>query len=322
VSRRGLLPEQQYWHLWRQGRQPDLARFLKERAALSPDQVAAVVAIDQYERWLIGERIPAEDYLPLLPEGEGHDQAACDIIYGEYLLREQLGEHPQLDEFRERFPAQAALLTRQLEVHSALAEEVAPSPISGPSSDSWRDPPPTIRRASPDTPEPSFRQPEPGPSPPAVRTGDMPPDDRPLIPGYALLEVIGRGGMGVVYKARQKSLERVVALKVIPTQPAEPGGIERMRREAQVTARMSHPHIVTVYDAGQVGEYFYLAMEYVAGTDLHRLVDQKGPLPVPVACEYLRQAALGLQHAHEQGLVHRDIKPSNLIVRERSYMRE
>jgi hypothetical protein len=137
------------------------------------------------------------------------------------------------------------------------------------------------------------------------------------VPGYELLEEIGRGGMGVVYKARQLSLGRTVALKLLRLRPGDDSaGLKRIRREAETLARLSHPHIVTVFDAGIAGEWFYFAMEYVPGIDLHRLVERNGPLAVERARDYLRQAALGLQHAHEHGLVHRDIKPSNLIVTE------
>src|SRR5947209_20175149 len=115
-SQRDRSADQQYWHLWRQGQRPDLRGFIAARPGLSADEVAAVIAIDQYERWLAGHRVSAEQYLPLLPAADGVDQASCDIVYGEYLLREQLGEHPSLDEFCRRFPAQAALPTRQVEL--------------------------------------------------------------------------------------------------------------------------------------------------------------------------------------------------------------
>src|SRR5258707_15404988 len=91
-SARDQTPDQQFWHLWRQGRRPDLRTFLTGQGVHAPAQVAGVVAIDQYERWLAGERIAAEDYLALLPPGPEADQAGCDIVYGEYLLPEQLGE--------------------------------------------------------------------------------------------------------------------------------------------------------------------------------------------------------------------------------------
>ena len=90
--------------------------------------------------------------------------------------------------------------------------------------------------------------------------------------------------------------------------------MRRFRREAQAAARLSHPNIVLVYECDQDGDTHFLAMEYVPGVTLQRLVEQSGPLPVGQACDLVRQAALGLQHASEQGLVHRDIKPSNLMV--------
>jgi energy-coupling factor transporter ATP-binding protein EcfA2 len=121
--------------------------------------------------------------------------------------------------------------------------------------------------------------------------------------------------MGVVYKARQAGLNRVVALKVIPpTHLVVPGRRELFAREVRAAGRLDHPNIVTVYQTDLDGPLPYLAMEYVPGTDLRRLVADRGPVPVADAVEYARQAAEGLQHAHEQGLVHRDVKPSNLMV--------
>src|SRR5581483_11731740 len=86
------------------------------------------------------------------------------------------------------------------------------------------------------------------------------------------------------------------------------------RREVEAATRLVHPNIVRAFDAGRAGETHYLAMEYVAGTDLLRLVQRRGPLPVGRACEIIRQAALGLEHAHRRGVTHRDVKPSNLMV--------
>jgi serine/threonine-protein kinase len=132
---------------------------------------------------------------------------------------------------------------------------------------------------------------------------------------YHLLERIGEGGMGQVFKARHERLDRIVALKVIRKDSRlDPQAIQRFEREARAAAQLSHPNIVTLYDADQVGNNYFLAMEYVDGTDLARRVQQHGPLPVGEACEYIRQAAIGLHHAHERGLIHRDIKPHNLLV--------
>src|SRR5262249_3925907 len=145
--------------------------------------------------------------------------------------------------------------------------------------------------------------------------GTLPGDPpSPVVAGYEILGVLGRGGMGVVYKARQLARDRLVALKVIRKERlTHPQAVRRFRREAPAAARLSHPNIVAVYEADQDGDTHYLAMEYVAGVTLQRLVEQSGPLPVAEACDFVRQTALGLQHAAEQALVHRDVKPGNLM---------
>jgi serine/threonine-protein kinase len=132
---------------------------------------------------------------------------------------------------------------------------------------------------------------------------------------YVLLECLGEGGMGQVFKARHQRLERVVALKVIRKERlSNPDTVRRFRREARAAARLSHPNIVAIYDADEVDGTHFLAMEFVEGIDLYHLMQQRGSLPVAQACDYVRQAALGLQHAHGRGLIHRDIKPANLML--------
>ena len=135
---------------------------------------------------------------------------------------------------------------------------------------------------------------------------------------YVLLARLGEGGMGQVFKARHRLMNRVVALKIIRKERSNnPGSADRFVREIQAAAHLSHPHIVIAHDAGRAGDVLYFGMEYVAGPDLERLVGGRGPLPPAEACEYIRQAALGLQHAHERGLVHRDVKPANLLLAEK-----
>jgi formylglycine-generating enzyme required for sulfatase activity/tRNA A-37 threonylcarbamoyl transferase component Bud32 len=132
---------------------------------------------------------------------------------------------------------------------------------------------------------------------------------------YLLLERLGQGGMGEVFKARHRLLNRIVALKVTRKELlSDPTNERRFLREIQATARLAHPNIVVVHDAARIDGTQFFAMEYIEGTDLARLVKDKGPLPISSACEYVRQAALGLQHAFEHGLVHRDVKPSNLLL--------
>jgi serine/threonine protein kinase len=136
-----------------------------------------------------------------------------------------------------------------------------------------------------------------------------------VLGSYLLLERLGEGGMGQVFKARHGKLGRVVALKVIRKERLDsPDAVRRFQREVRAAAALDHPHIVRALDADEIGGAHLLVMEYIDGaTDLSRLIKKNGPLPVPQACEYIRQAALGLQHASERGLVHRDIKPANLL---------
>ncbi|HKB35886.1 MAG TPA: serine/threonine-protein kinase [Gemmataceae bacterium] len=136
-----------------------------------------------------------------------------------------------------------------------------------------------------------------------------------LLGSYVLVEKLGEGGMGAVFKARNWKLGKTVALKLIRKERAHgPDFVRRFQREIRAVAQLSHPNVIHAYDADQAGETHFLVMEYAEGTDLATLLHQRGPLPVAQACEYVRQAALGLQHAHEKGLVHRDIKPSNLLL--------
>jgi serine/threonine protein kinase len=135
-----------------------------------------------------------------------------------------------------------------------------------------------------------------------------------LLGPYVLLEELGQGGMGMVYKARHRRLERIVALKVISPAAMSSEAVQRLHREARAIARLMHPNIVLLYDAAEIDGKHFLAMEYVDGVDLDRLLHQRGPFPIGLTCDCIRQAALGLQHAHERGLVHRDIKPSNLVM--------
>ena len=132
---------------------------------------------------------------------------------------------------------------------------------------------------------------------------------------YIVLERLGEGGMGEVFKARHPTMDRLVALKRIRKERlTSPDAVRRFYQEVRAAARLAHPNVVYALDTFQAGDTHVLVMEYVEGVDLARLVQQSGPLPVAQACEYVRQAALGLQHAHERGLVHRDIKPHNLLV--------
>lgn len=136
-----------------------------------------------------------------------------------------------------------------------------------------------------------------------------------LIGQYKVLERIGAGGMALVYLCEHIGLRRRVAIKVLPTSFAKDEEyLKRFQREARAVAALEHPNIVRAYDLDRDNDLHFLVMEYVEGRALHEIVKRQGPLEPSLAADYARQAALGLQHAHEAGLVHRDIKPGNLMV--------
>jgi serine/threonine protein kinase len=132
---------------------------------------------------------------------------------------------------------------------------------------------------------------------------------------YQLVAKLGQGGMGAVFKAMHARLRKLVALKILPIERMQnAGALARFEREMQVVGQLNHPHIVAALDAGEANGVHYLVMELVEGVDLSRLWRRLAPLDIADACELVRQAAVGLEHAHQRGMVHRDIKPSNLML--------
>lgn len=132
---------------------------------------------------------------------------------------------------------------------------------------------------------------------------------------YVILDEIGRGGMGAVYKARDVELDRIVAIKVLsPYLVGEPHLVQRFMREARVAANLDHPNIVAIYDIGGEGGYYYFVMKYLEGRPLKEIIAQRGPLPLDEVVNIVRQLASALDYAHRQNLIHRDVKPGNVIV--------
>ena len=140
------------------------------------------------------------------------------------------------------------------------------------------------------------------------------------IGGYRVEELIGRGGMGEVYRAYDGHLDRNVALKILAPRYAEDEGFrERLLRESRIAASLDHPNVVPVYDAGETDAGFYLAMRYVEGGDLRVVLRREGALAPARALEIVSQVAGALDAAHAKGLVHRDVKPSNVLIDERGH---
>jgi len=150
-----------------------------------------------------------------------------------------------------------------------------------------------------------------------VKTAPSPAEIANLFPQFEILECLGRGGMGVVYKARQPKLDRLVALKLLLPRHEAPAAdaafAERFAREARALARLGHPDIVTVYDYGEAGGYPFLVMEYVDGLTLRQLL-QQGKLAPEQALAIVPKICAALEFAHQKGVVHRDIKPENILL--------
>jgi serine/threonine protein kinase len=152
---------------------------------------------------------------------------------------------------------------------------------------------------------PARQQPSSGASPQNV------PD---VIRDYQVLAPLGRGGMGNVYKALHTRLEKLVALKILPTDRISADAVARFQREMKAVGKLHHPNIVQAFDAGEHEGQHFLVMELIDGVDLSAIIHHHGSLPVADACELIRQAAVALEYVRQQGMVHRDVKPSNLML--------
>ena len=230
---------------------------------------------EQSVDWQRGARTPVETYLQRRADVGDDPEVILNLVYHEVLLRRRLGsDEPTLEEYVPRFPHLADALAIQFELDLALPFE--DSETAGPRQEL---------------------------APPSVQ-----------VPGYDVHEVLGRGGMGVVYRARQKALNRTVALKMI-LDGAHAGARQanRFRSEAAVFARLQHPNIVQIHEIGEHDGRPYLALEYVQGGTLERTLAGT-PLPVDRAARLVETLARAVQHAHERGVVHRDLKPSNVLL--------
>lgn len=239
---------------------------------------------DQARRWQAGTPVALETYLEREPALRTDPEAVLDLIYKEILLRTERGEHPHLDEYARRFPELAAALRPIFEVHQALESNTDFETAFAQAKKTLR-------------PQPS------GPS-------AAPPE----VPGYELMERLGHGGMGVVYKARQKRLDRTVALKmVLAGAHASPEQLARFGHEAEAVARLLHPNIVQIHEVGDHGGRPFLCLEFVEGGGLDKKI-RGTPQPAREAAALVETLARAVHHAHLQDVIHRDLKPANVLL--------
>jgi formylglycine-generating enzyme required for sulfatase activity len=259
----------------------------------------------QRRYWQAGQRPLAERYGEQLPELRDNDELFLDLIWSEFLLREELGEAPSLAEYQQRFPHFATALACQFDLHRALAASL-PLLANTPASAS----PPT-RVAAADALLAPTCVPAAGPD-----GQDRVGQEGVHVPGYEILKELGRGGMGIVYQARHLRLNRVVALKMILAgATAGQDDLVRFLTEAEAVATLQHPHIVQLYEFGQHRGLPYFTLEFVAGGNLAARLQGK-PLPSREAARLVEQLARGMHCAHAWGIVHRDLKPHNVLLTE------
>jgi serine/threonine protein kinase len=245
-------------------------------------------AAERFEQaWKKGPRPRIEDFLATVDESLWPSLLE-ELLRVECELLRRGGEEPNEAVYRLRF----------LGHESVISSVFASSPLPpGPGGQAER-PAETLARSV---------------SAPAIRSAL--PEELANHPDYEVIRELDHGGMGVVYLARNHLMERDEVLKVMgPKIVDQPGVMDRFLREIRAVAKLRHPNIVSAYTAFRCGKSLIFAMEYVVGLDLRRMVKARGPVPVSHACSYVHQAALGLQHAHEEGMVHRDIKPGNLML--------
>jgi tetratricopeptide (TPR) repeat protein len=288
-----------------------LEDLLARCAGVSAARQVELVLDDQDRRWGPGERVLVETYLQWLPGLETDPEAILLLVHNEFVLRKRHGETPAVEEYFTRFPRHAAELRRQFFVEEAIVnhlDEEATPERPGRS--------PAVLLA-PDSATPTHDQPtrvvlpEEQARPRGPRT-DSPP--LPAIPGYEILGELGRGGMGVVYRALQLGLTRLVAIKMLRGGAlAGPERVARFRAEMEAVARLQHPNIVQIFEVGEHDGLPFFSMEYVASGNLAGRLGGK-PQPAREAAQVVETLARAMHAVHACGIVHRDLKPGNILL--------
>lgn len=309
----------QFESAWREGAAPQLTNFLSRLADTADtagqsrlELLTELVAVDLEYRWRTdssaAQTLPPDedslpmkprldDYVALFPELGSLQELPLELITEEYRVRMRFGDRPSHDDFIQRFPDRAAEVRETLQqVDSESTVRWNNSAQSSPAVDDT-EPLATLDTDHGGLSTGSFR----------VRPGGAFGD-------YELLDEIARGGMGVVFKARQRKANRLVALKMILSgELANQEEVRRFQNEAEAAAKLEHANIVPIYDVGEQQGQHYFSMRYIEGPSLREYA-RENPLPPQQAGELVQQLAAGVAYAHERGIVHRDLKPANVLM--------
>jgi tRNA A-37 threonylcarbamoyl transferase component Bud32/tetratricopeptide (TPR) repeat protein len=297
---------------WRHGQQPAIGDFLPPDAADRPSVLVELVHVDLEYRLKAGYATRVESYLSRYPELADDHSAVVGLIAAEYEQRRRRQPEVAAGEYCRRFPQYGDLLPAVLRVDQAEsaaedASAASPTPRSTPAAAALAGVTPVSEPAGSD---PFSTQATLSPAQP-VPTAVL---DLGTIPGYEILSELGRGGMGIVYKARQIKLKRLVALKMILSGAhAGPQEVARFCREAETVARLQHPNVVQVYEVGEQYGRSYLVLELIEGESLDRKLAGT-PQPAHMAAQLVEVLARAMHVAHQQGIIHRDLKPANVLL--------
>ena len=253
------------------------------------DRLVTLLHTSQHESWTRGERLQVELLLGRYPALHDSPEHAIDLIYGEFLVRSELGEKPTAEEYASRFPHFADVLRQQIGLDVALSER-DDATEGGQTRGATSDDHATADRLQWNV----FSE--------------------QVLNDFEILGELGRGGMGVVYKARDRRLGRTVALKLLWADSGrDPEQAERLLIEAEVVARLSHPNIVQLYDVLKTPTHDVLVFEYVDGGSLNDLLRVR-TLSERTSAELTALLARAMHYAHAHGVLHRDIKPANILL--------